>query len=54
VFPDRFQRGTDGERLDPDLFIGAVAVHLAMTALGLAFFGAEGMRASPLIDASLT
>lgn len=36
------------------LFIAAVAVHLAMTALGLAFFGAEGMRADPLIDASLT
>lgn len=36
------------------LFIAAVAVHLAMTALGLAFFGAEGMRAAPLIDASLT
>ena len=25
-----------------------------MTALGLAFFGAEGMRAAPLIDATLT
>jgi branched-chain amino acid transport system permease protein len=36
------------------LFIAAVAVHLAMTALGLAFFGAEGMRAAPLIDASVT
>lgn len=34
------------------LFIAAVAVHLAMTALGLAFFGAEGLRAPPLSEAS--
>lgn len=32
------------------LFIASVAVHLAMTALGLAFFGAEGLRAPPLAD----
>lgn len=36
------------------LFIAAVAVHIAMTALGLAFFGAEGLRAPPLSDTSLT
>lgn len=36
------------------LFIAAVAVHIALTALGLAFFGAEGMRAGPLFDASIT
>jgi branched-chain amino acid transport system permease protein len=36
------------------LFIAAVAVHIAMTALGLAFFGAEGMRAPPLIDTGVT
>lgn len=34
------------------LLIVAVGVHLAMTGLGLAFFGAEGMRAKPLWDAS--
>ncbi|MEJ1161341.1 branched-chain amino acid ABC transporter permease [Prosthecomicrobium sp. N25] len=34
------------------LFIAAVAVHIAMTALGLAFFGAEGLRAPPLSEAS--
>ncbi|HEY8579749.1 MAG TPA: branched-chain amino acid ABC transporter permease [Beijerinckiaceae bacterium] len=34
------------------LLIVAVGVHLAMTGLGLAFFGAEGMRARPLWDAS--
>lgn len=32
------------------LLIVAVGVHLAMTGLGLVFFGAEGMRARPLWD----
>jgi branched-chain amino acid transport system permease protein len=36
------------------LFIAAVAVHLAMTALGLAFFGAEGQRAPPLAEGGVT
>jgi branched-chain amino acid transport system permease protein len=36
------------------LFIAAVAVHLAMTSLGLAFFGAEGLRAPPLATGSIT
>jgi branched-chain amino acid transport system permease protein len=36
------------------LFIAAVAVHLGMTALGLAFFGAEGLRAPPLLAGSIT
>ena len=36
------------------LFIAAVAVHLAMTALGLAFFGAEGLRAPPLASGGFT
>ncbi len=36
------------------LFIAAVAVHLGMTALGLAFFGAEGVRAPPLLAGSIT
>ncbi len=36
------------------LFIAAVAVHLGMTAMGLAFFGAEGLRAPPLIDGGIT
>jgi branched-chain amino acid transport system permease protein len=36
------------------LFIAAVAVHLAMTSLGLAFFGAEGLRAPPLASGSIT
>jgi branched-chain amino acid transport system permease protein len=36
------------------LFIAAVAVHLAMTALGLAYFGAEGLRAPPLASGSIT
>ena len=31
------------------LFIGAVAVHFALTGLSLLFFGAEGLRASPLV-----
>ncbi len=35
------------------LLIVAVGVHLAMTGLGLAFFGAEGMRARPLLDVTL-
>lgn len=47
-----FQPLTDASILT--LFIAAVAVHIAMTALGLAFFGAEGMRAQPLIDVGLT
>jgi branched-chain amino acid transport system permease protein len=34
------------------LFIAAVGVHLSMVGLGLAFFGAEGLRASALTDAS--
>ncbi len=36
------------------LLIAAVGAHLAMTGLGLAFFGAEGYRTSPLIDAAFT
>ena len=36
------------------LFIAAVAVHLGMTALGLAFFGAEGLRAPPIASGSIT
>ena len=36
------------------LFIAAVAVHLGMTALGLAFFGAEGLRAPPLMSGGIT
>lgn len=35
------------------LLIAAVGVHLALTALGLGFFGPEGFRANPLIDASV-
>ncbi len=35
------------------LFTTAIGVHLAMTGLGLALFGAEGLRAKPLTDASL-
>ena len=35
------------------LLIAAVGVHLALTALGLGFFGPEGFRADPLIDASV-
>jgi branched-chain amino acid transport system permease protein len=34
------------------LLIAAVGVHLALTVLGLGFFGPEGFRADPLIDAS--
>jgi branched-chain amino acid transport system permease protein len=34
------------------LFIAAVGVHLSMVGLGLAFFGAEGLRASALTSAS--
>ena len=34
------------------LLIAAVGVHLALTVLGLTFFGPEGFRADPLIDAS--
>ncbi len=36
------------------LFIAAIAVHLGMTALGLAFFGPEGLRAPPLLAGSMT
>jgi branched-chain amino acid transport system permease protein len=36
------------------LFIAAVAVHLGMTAMGLAFFGAEGLRAPALIDGGVS
>ena len=32
------------------LLIASVGVHFAMTGLGLVFFGAEGMRAKPLLD----
>jgi branched-chain amino acid transport system permease protein len=35
------------------LLIAAVGVHLAMVGLGLAFFGAEGLRAPALTDATL-
>lgn len=35
------------------LLIAAVGVHLALTVLGLTFFGAEGFRAEPLLDFSL-
>jgi branched-chain amino acid transport system permease protein len=35
------------------LFIVAIGVHLAMTGLGLIFFGAEGFRARPLTEISL-
>jgi branched-chain amino acid transport system permease protein len=35
------------------LLIAAVGVHLALTVLGLAFFGPEGMRADPLVDGSI-
>lgn len=35
------------------LFIVAIGVHLAMTGLGLVFFGAEGLRAEPLSSASI-
>jgi branched-chain amino acid transport system permease protein len=35
------------------LLIAAVGVHLALTVLGLTFFGAEGFRADPLFDFSL-
>jgi len=34
------------------LLIVAIGVHLAMTGLGLLFFGAEGLRAEPLSNAS--
>jgi branched-chain amino acid transport system permease protein len=36
------------------LLIVAVALHLVMLGLGLFFFGPEGVRADPLIDASFT
>ena len=36
------------------LFTTAIGVHLAMTGLGLAMFGAEGLRAQPLLDASIS
>ena len=35
------------------LLIAAIAVHLALTELGLTFFGAEGLRAAPLLAGSL-
>ncbi|MBM3609082.1 MAG: branched-chain amino acid ABC transporter permease, partial [Alphaproteobacteria bacterium] len=35
------------------LLIVAIGVHLAMTGLGLVFFGAEGLRSEPLSSASL-
>ncbi len=35
------------------LFTTAIGVHLAMTGLGLAMFGAEGLRAGPLTDARM-
>lgn len=35
------------------LFIVAIGVHLSMQGLGLVFFGAEGLRATPLSTASL-
>ncbi|MEW5424895.1 branched-chain amino acid ABC transporter permease [Amorphus sp. 3PC139-8] len=35
------------------LLIAAVGAHLALTGLGLVFFGAEGYRTAPLIDASV-
>jgi branched-chain amino acid transport system permease protein len=34
------------------LLIAAVGVHLALTVLGLGFFGPEGFRADPVLDAS--
>ncbi|WP_018700684.1 branched-chain amino acid ABC transporter permease [Amorphus coralli] len=34
------------------LLIASVGAHLAMTGLGLVFFGAEGYRTAPLIDAN--
>ncbi len=34
------------------LLIASVGVHLALTGLGLVFFGAEGSRTPPLSDAS--
>ncbi|MDQ0316456.1 branched-chain amino acid ABC transporter permease [Amorphus orientalis] len=36
------------------LLIASVGAHLALTGLGLVFFGAEGYRTAPLIDASFT
>ena len=36
------------------LLIASVAVHLAMTALGLAFFGPEGLRAPPIVGGSFS
>jgi branched-chain amino acid transport system permease protein len=35
------------------LFIAAIGVHFALTGLGLAFFGAEGTRTTPFVDAVL-
>ncbi|MDF2118076.1 branched-chain amino acid ABC transporter permease [Roseiarcaceae bacterium H3SJ34-1] len=35
------------------LFIVSIGVHLAMTGLGLVFFGAEGFRARPLTDVTV-
>ena len=34
------------------LFIAAIGVHFAMVGLGLVFFGAEGFRSTPFIDAT--
>jgi branched-chain amino acid transport system permease protein len=35
------------------LFIAAIGVHFALTGLGLVFFGAEGTRTTPFVDAVL-
>jgi branched-chain amino acid transport system permease protein len=35
------------------LFITAIGVHFALTGLGLVFFGAEGVRTTPFVDAVL-
>jgi branched-chain amino acid transport system permease protein len=35
------------------LFIAAIGVHFALTGLGLVFFGAEGFRTTPFVDAVL-
>jgi branched-chain amino acid transport system permease protein len=36
------------------LFIAAIGVHFSMLGLGLAFFGAEGYRSEPFLDASFS
>lgn len=36
------------------LFIAAIGVHFALIGLGLVFFGAEGYRTTPLVDASFS